>query len=497
MEIIQNDKNIIAIIIAIETYRYTDISKVDYALNDANAFKKLLIDHFGASEENITIWLNEHATKTALEEELPYLIRQLSEEDKFIFYYAGHGFHYTDCNRLTVWDSHKNNLFGTTVSINDILLDPLTNSRCENSLLFLDSCATYISEKLDGRDLISSMSLKEFENFGNSTKYNAVFCSCSPGQKSYPSRNIEHGIWTWHLIEALKGNFPEAIFKDTFITDVSLQNFLRKAIPEYITNHTTITATQTPYSQISSSNTFIIRQILPQKQVVEKEFPKIKLQFEKIELRKIEQEHLKQLSGFKKGHFLPDRVSSSGERYIQSISRQEIEDEIQEIYENTKAILGLRRKDIIKEVDHGGGSIETEIFRFYFEIYQNKENPSLADMVRRLIIRVNRFDLPEDFHNIFPVQPNQIIIPIGGTIDYDDLVDKFENLESEIGGHLKDDDSTGEIIYTSKENLTIIINTNFMEMLFIPNKPLDCLKLIDFAADGLSKLTGQKLILLP
>lgn len=498
MEIIQKDKNIVAVIIAIETYRYADISKVNYAVNDAKAFKELLIDYFGAAEENITLWLNEHATKTALEEELPYLIRQLTEDDKFIFYYAGHGFHHTDSNRLTVWDSHKNNLFGTTVSIDDVLLSQLAKSNCESSLLFLDSCSTYISDGLDVRDLISSMSLTEFEDFGNLSKYNAVFCSCSPGQKSYPSRNIEHGIWTWHLIEALKGNFPDAVFKDVFITDTSLQNFLRKAIPDYITNQTTITATQTPYSKVSSSNTFIIRQIPPPKEEeIEKEFPRIKLKFDEMELRKVEVENVKRFSGFQKGHFLPTRVNISGERYIQTISRQEVEEEIQEVYDNTKNVLGLKRREINKEVDDGGGSVVTEIFRFYLEINQNKQNPAMADIVRRLIIRVNRADLPPDFHTIFPVQPNEIVIPIDGRIDFDDLVEKFENLEDEAGGDLKEDDTTGQIIYTTAENLTITIDTNTMEMTINPNRHLDCLGLIDFASDGLSKITGQKLLLLP
>jgi uncharacterized protein YegP (UPF0339 family) len=285
MEVIEKKRRIFAIIIAIETYRYTDISKVNYAENDARAFRQLLIDYFGADEEDITLWINEEATKNTFEEELPYYIRQLSPGDEFIFYYAGHGFHHTDSNRLTVWDSHKNNLFGTTVSINNILLNPLLKSECQRSLIFLDSCSTYISDNLTGRDLISSMSIKEFEDFSNSSKYNATFCSCSPGEKSFPSDTLKHGIWTWHLIEALKGNMPTAIFKDVFITDISLQNYLRKAIPLFITKHTTIKGTQIPYSKVFSSNTVTIRQLpLPKEEEIVKNSPNIKLRFNEINI---------------------------------------------------------------------------------------------------------------------------------------------------------------------------------------------------------------------
>jgi len=502
MEILPQDKNIIAVIIAIENYRFSDkdggISSVEFAENDANEFKALLIEHFGAIEDNITFWVNELATKTALEEELPYLIRQLSPTDKFIFYYAGHGFYNIDSNRLTVWDSHISNLFGTTVSIETVLFKPLSKSKCDHKLIFLDSCSTYISDSLTGRDLIGSMNPAEFEEFGNASDYNALFCSCSPGEKSFPNKLLKHGIWTYHLIEALKGNAPHAIFKDEFITDTSLQNYLRKVVPDFITKETTIRSKQTPFSKVSSSNTFIIRQLPPPTtEESVKEFPKLKLKFDSLEMRKIETENVKRLSGFKPGHFAPTKVGSSGNSYIQGISEKEIQDEIQEVYENCKSILGLKRKDIIKETDMGGGSIENAIFRYYLEISQHYENPTLAVITRRLVIRVGRKELPSNFNNIFPVQINEIVIPIDGAIDFDDLVEKFENLEEEVGGELKEDDSKGIIVYTTKENLTITIDTNEQEMIISPRAKLGCLQLIDFAAKGLRRITGQKLMLLP
>lgn len=501
MEILPQNKNIVAVIVAIENYRFSDkangISSVKFAENDAKKFKALLIDYLGAIEDNIKIWINEDATKTAMEHELPYLIRQLSPTDKFIFYYAGHGFYNTDSNRLTVWDSHISNLFGTTVSIEDVLFKPLSKSECENKLIFLDSCSTFISDSLTSRDLISSMNPTEFEEFGNASNYNALFCSCSPGEKSFPSEKLKHGIWTYHLIEALKGNAPLAIFKDEFITDTSLQNYLRKAIPDFITKQTTIRSNQTPFSKVSSSNTFIIRQLPPALEEDTKEFPKLKLKFDQLEMRVIETENVKRLSGFKAGHFAPTKVGSSGNSYIQTISEKAIQDEIQEVYENCKTILKLKRKDIQKATDTGGGSIENLIFRYYLEINQHNENPVLAVITRRLVIRVSRKELPGNFNDIFPVQINEIVIPIDGDIDFDDLVEKFENLEEEVGGNLKEDDSKGIIVYTTKENLTITIDTTDQEMIIRPKANLGCLQLIDFAAEGLSKITGQKLMLLP
>ena len=83
-------------IIGIEDYRFNDgsagITPVKYARNDTTKFKKMLREEFQIPEDNITMWLDKDATKSAFENELPYSINQLSKDQKFIFYYAGHGF---------------------------------------------------------------------------------------------------------------------------------------------------------------------------------------------------------------------------------------------------------------------------------------------------------------------------------------------------------------------------------------------------------------------
>ncbi|MES2728288.1 MAG: caspase family protein [Bacteroidota bacterium] len=499
MEIVQEEKNIIAVIIAIENYRFSEnggISNVEFAKNDATKFKELLINNFGAKEENITLWINEQATKTALENELLYNINQLSPNDKFIFYYAGHGFHNGDTNRLTVWDSHTTDLFGTSVALDKILLTPLTESPCDNSLIFLDACSTNIDKSMGKpRDLMGSMDTKEFEKFGSISKYNAIFSSCSPGEKSFPSHKLQHGIWTWHLLEALKGNTPLAIFKDEFITDTSLQNYLRQAVPDFIKNNTNLRSKQTPYAKISASNTFIIRK-LPSSPIVGKQtknLPKMKLNLDNLKMRLIEIQDVEKLSGFKQTHIVPLKVYQRGNDFVRSIYWQTIINEIQTIYENSKSTLKLKRRDIQKEESTDGISIENPIFKYYHGINQHYTNPAKSIITRELIIKVDFNKLPVLFSFIFPKQINEILIPIEDEIDFDDLVDKFENLKEEFGGKLKDDDNTGIIIYTTIEDLNFTILTKQKTLKITPNTPTRMFtKFIEAAAEGLKNITTQK-----
>lgn len=232
---IQDNENTYAVIISIENYRFSEINRVKYANSDANLIYELFTEHFSIPKENITFWKDSSATKAALEEELPYLIRQLNKESNFIFFYAGHGFYKNNVNRLTVWDTHINNLEGTTVSIEDALLKPIYNSECNSFISFLDCCSEYLKENLHSRDLITNMNQSEFEAFAKTGKITAIFSSCSPGQKSYSSDTLKHGIWTWHIFNALSGKVKEAITKELYITDSSLQNYLKKEIPDFIT----------------------------------------------------------------------------------------------------------------------------------------------------------------------------------------------------------------------------------------------------------------------
>lgn len=96
--------NTFAVIIAVENYQFR-IKTVDYARNDAIAFQQWLINNLKVPQENIKLWLDVDATKSALNEELQYEISNLTESDRFIFYYAGHGFYDGGYNKITTWDT--------------------------------------------------------------------------------------------------------------------------------------------------------------------------------------------------------------------------------------------------------------------------------------------------------------------------------------------------------------------------------------------------------
>src|ERR1019366_9474765 len=104
--------------------------------------RDVLVQQMQVPSQNITLWADQEATRTRLEEDLRYDIGQLGPDDKFIFFYAGHGFYAEGANRLTTWDTHPFNIAETTTSVDTVLLSPLKNGKCHRSLVFIDACAT-------------------------------------------------------------------------------------------------------------------------------------------------------------------------------------------------------------------------------------------------------------------------------------------------------------------------------------------------------------------
>lgn len=259
----REDARVVALIVGLETYR-TDaanqIETVAFARADAEAFRDLVADIFAAHRPEITLRLDEQATHATLVNDIKGLAFGLGENDLFVFYYAGHGFHDASGNRLTTWDTAPLNIEGTTLSVADDLLAHLRLSAGEKVLAFVDACATGF--KPLGRRVITPLDTAEFGHLLQSAQFSASFLSCRPGEQSYPDADLGQGIWTHYLMKALGGDAPEAVGPAGFITNVSLQDYLRQEVPRHVANHPHLAGVQTPEAVVTTTNTFAIRRVV-------------------------------------------------------------------------------------------------------------------------------------------------------------------------------------------------------------------------------------------
>jgi hypothetical protein len=141
--------------------------------------------------------------------------------------------------------------------LRELLTDPLERSTCRRALIFIDACA----EKLEGsgRSVIKPMDADEFAAFATA-RFHAGFLSCEPGQKSFPSTELEHGVWTHFLLKALRGEADDALGPDRFLTGNGLQDYLRREVSAFVAKGGP-GRTQRPYARIGSSGSFAILEV--------------------------------------------------------------------------------------------------------------------------------------------------------------------------------------------------------------------------------------------
>lgn len=83
----------LALLIGINNYKYAP--PLEYARHDAEAVAQILVNKFGFLEENMTLLMDESATRDAILNSFLDFTHNSSEDDRIIVFFAGHGFTYT------------------------------------------------------------------------------------------------------------------------------------------------------------------------------------------------------------------------------------------------------------------------------------------------------------------------------------------------------------------------------------------------------------------
>lgn len=442
-------ENVYAVVVAIENYQQKSIKPVKFAAADATAMQAALVQHLNVPAANIELWLDHDATQNRLLNDLPYNVRQLAPTDKFIFFYAGHGFFARGSNRLTAWDSHPSNLDGTTVSLEAVLLSPLKDSKCSKNLIFIDACAAGLQEEMAfSRDILTDLSPTEFEELLKFSAYSAAFFSCSPMQKSYSSEKLHHGIWSHYLLKALTGEAQDAIQRDRWVTGDSLKNYLLISVPKFIREETNIKGQQKPFAILSGDGPVEILKI-PEPAPSPSALSLVSLRFTDTLFRGVETRPFKSMEGFdrKRGNTVPESLSASAGKWARRLLKGELEIELEQTKARAKDILSLGRREIsLRFDDEAGGSIDTDFFRFSIEADQDQDDPGSVMVSRAVSLRVSYEELPKEFDDIFSGRLDEIVIPftLSGA-DYDDVANALESFAKRVGATFDEQESVGFI----------------------------------------------------
>lgn len=449
---------VVVLAVAVEEYQNAPgrppISRVRYARADAEAFVAALREVYtGLAEVDAQLLVDGDATLQTVRDDARYIVSALAPTDLFVFYYAGHGCRIGGTNRLTAWDSNANALGGSTLDLDEDLIARVKQSACTRALLFVDACAEEMKPlALSARSMIFDLDADEIERELEGDDYLVVYLSCSDGEKSHSSDAISHGVFTWHLLRALRGEDRRALERDRWMTDTSLRDWLALEVSSYVTKQMTVRSTQTPRAMLHSPRTFRIRHVpeppaASQSALVDLGIPNVDTFLESEETGAI-----RSLPGFKRGyHQVPINHNDGAVAWVGRLLHDELEAELDELFRSARDALGFKRREADVSIDGGDGGVDTPAFRFSVVTDQDPDDHTAWRVRRRLELRdgwESRRDEIEEA--IAGLDLGRFVVTFDKRrASFDDVADALEDLaDRDDGGDFDEFRSERRLVYT-------------------------------------------------
>lgn len=189
-----------AIILSCEEYK--NYSEVAFANNDADLLYETLTSYCDYAKQDVYLeQLNiydETRTPQIILEEIKSLISKAEEGDSVLFYFAGHGDFYENESYLVLPFTEIQNLSTTALPIRDIH-EVLKDNGLLN-IAVLDCCHS----GYDARGISQSKFkwIDEIEDYSGDGWI--TFAACKYDENSYPDRDLQQGIFTYHFSETIK-----------------------------------------------------------------------------------------------------------------------------------------------------------------------------------------------------------------------------------------------------------------------------------------------------
>jgi len=214
-----------ALIIYVSQFDDPSISPLEYSKNDAEAFAEFLKTYEIVPQENIEILPN--PTLGWMKAKVRDFFSKANEGDTLIFYYSGHGYYDSKAKKtyFIPKDTMADYVFDTAFPVEDYL-EPLVKSSKAKVYMFIDAC--YSGRLGKDRPLrFKHFSKTTFERVVENSKV-AMLLSSGPDEVSKEDEKLKHGVFTYYLIEGLRGKANEN--NDPYVTLDELYDYVKSEV---------------------------------------------------------------------------------------------------------------------------------------------------------------------------------------------------------------------------------------------------------------------------
>ncbi len=217
------------LIIGVEDYAH--LPRVDYARKDALVIKEYFNQILGVPEENIITLIDSDATRARIAGYLKrYIPNNVSRETTLYVYFAGHGA--PDMQKgepyLVPYDGDTLFIEETGYKLKDFY-KAIYDLNVNQAYVFLDSCFSGVANR--AAEMLTKgtrPALIKVEDVGLATQEVISISAATNDQVSNPLPREEHGLFTFYLLKALKGQADDN--EDRFVTIKEIYDYVNRQV---------------------------------------------------------------------------------------------------------------------------------------------------------------------------------------------------------------------------------------------------------------------------
>lgn len=211
-----------ALLVGIDKYE-NDISPLRFSVADVKEVRRALVENAGFPPDNVFLMTSDTPsginvpTHINVIKRLDGLASKVGPHDTFLLYFSGHGYNRNGRHFLATVNTDPasvETLMLSSIPV-ELLTEKLKKIRAHRSIFIIDACRNDPEVgKGDEDNLRTKEFSKGFEVAAESVAQrgdasSAVFFACSEGERAYEWSEKGHSVFTFYLLEGLRGKAAE------------------------------------------------------------------------------------------------------------------------------------------------------------------------------------------------------------------------------------------------------------------------------------------------
>jgi tetratricopeptide (TPR) repeat protein len=207
-----------ALIVGISEFADSSLN-LKYSAKDAQDFYNYLVSDGHFAKDHVKLLLNEKATRQQILSEAgdSWLPKVAGTDDLVVIFISSHGSPADEnvggVNYILAHDTSKSNLYASGIAMQDLSQILKDRVRSDRLVLILDACHSGNASP-EGKGIFRSGNVNVEDIARGSGK--TVMSSSEPSQMSWESKDYPNGVFTHHLVEALRGKGSDTTLGGAF-----------------------------------------------------------------------------------------------------------------------------------------------------------------------------------------------------------------------------------------------------------------------------------------